>query len=123
MLDETTAPIMGVSTAKTSVPGSSTQRDVRSANTPPPTPKTTISLMLNDACPEGWACRGGGTGTSASGDGTCAARWTGLPQFEQYRSSGRSSCPQLLQYLSEYLSGTFAALPYLLSSSYTKSPA
>jgi hypothetical protein len=59
MLDETTAPIMGVSTAKTSVPGSSTQRDVRSANTPPPTPKTTISLMLNGACPEGWACRGG----------------------------------------------------------------
>jgi hypothetical protein len=83
MLDETTAPIMGVSTAKKSVPGSSTQRDVRSANTPPPTPKTTISLMLNGACPEGWACWGGGTGSSASGVGTCAARWTGLPQFEQ----------------------------------------
>ena len=104
MIDETTAPIMGVSTAKNTVPGSSTQRDVRHANTPPPAPNTAISLMLNGACPGGssgcrsprvldapgwcgkgavlWACWGEGAGTSASGVGTCAVRWTGLPQFE-----------------------------------------
>jgi hypothetical protein len=53
MIDETIAPIIGASTANNSVPGSSTQRDVRIANTPPPTPNTAISVMLNGACPEG----------------------------------------------------------------------
>src|SRR5215217_2215578 len=69
--------------------------------------------MLKDACGGAvlWACGGaGGTGASASGVGTCAVRWTGLPQFEQNRSSGCNSCPQLLQ----YLSGTSAILPCLL---------
>jgi hypothetical protein len=82
-------------------------------NTPAPTPKTTISLMLKDACGGGavlWACKGGGgTGASASGVGTCAVRWTGLPQDGQNRSSGLNSCPQLPQ----YLSGASAILPSL----------
>ena len=42
---------------------------------------------------------GGGRGTSASGVGTWAVSCSGLPQFGQTCSSGRSCCPQLLQYL------------------------
>ena len=114
MIDAITDPIMGESIAKNSSPGKFPNRDVvRSANTPAPTPKTTISLMLKDACGGGavlWACwGGGGTGASASGVGTCAVRWTGLPQFGQNRFSGLNSCPQLPQ----YLCGTSAILPCL----------
>jgi hypothetical protein len=74
MIDETIAPIMGASTAKNSVPGKSTQRDVRIANTPPPTPNTAISVMLNGACPEGSSCCRAPRVLDAP---------TGLPQFEQ----------------------------------------
>jgi hypothetical protein len=114
MIDAITDPIMGVSIAKNIFPGKFTHPDVvRSVNTPAPTPKTTISLMLKDACGGGavlWACRGGGgTGASASGVGTCAVRSTGLPQLGQNRSSGLNSCPQLPQ----YLCGTSAILPCL----------
>jgi hypothetical protein len=53
MIDKITVPIMGVSTAKNSFPGKFSHCDVvRSVNTPAPTPKTTISLMLKGACPE-----------------------------------------------------------------------
>ena len=67
MMDAITDPIMGESIAKNIVPGKFSHCDVvRSVNTPAPTPKTTISLMLKDACGGGavpWACRvGGGTG-------------------------------------------------------------
>src|SRR5215203_6951911 len=43
---------------------------------------------------------GGGTETSASGVGTWAVSWTGLPQFPQNLSSGCNPWPQFLQYLS-----------------------
>ncbi len=114
MIDAITDPIMGASIATNSFPSKfSNSVVVRSVNTPAPTPKTTISLMLKDACGGGavpWACRGGGgTGASASGVGTCAVRWTGLPQDGQNRSSGLNSCPQLPQ----YLSGASAILPSL----------
>src|SRR5829696_6784691 len=114
MIDASTDPIMGASVATNSFPGKfSNSVVVRSANTPAPTPKTTISLMLKDACGGGavpWACwGGGGTGASAPGVGTCAVLWTGLPQDGQNRSSGLNSCPQLPQ----YLSGTSAILPCL----------
>jgi hypothetical protein len=114
MIDAITDPIMGVSIAKNSCPVRFAHCDVvKSVNTPAPTPKNTISLMLKDACGGGavlWACwGGGGTGASASGVGTCAVRWTGLPQVGQNRSSGLNSCPQLPQ----NLSGTSAILPCL----------
>jgi hypothetical protein len=114
MIDAITDPIMGASIATNSFPSKfSNPVVVRSVNTPAPTPKTTISLMLKDACGGGavpWACRGGdGTGASASGVGTCAVRWTGLPQDGQNRSPGVNSCPQLPQ----YLSGASAILPCL----------
>src|SRR5215218_5938954 len=57
-------------------------------------------------CPDGGVavshtcCRGGGgTGTSASGVGTCAVSWIGFPQFGQKLLSSLNSCPQCLQYL------------------------
>ena len=115
MIDAITDPIMGVSVAKNSFPvRSSNCVVVTSVNTPAPTPKITISLMLKDAsCGEGavlWACWGeGGTGASASGVGTRAVWWIGLPQVGQNRPSGLNSCPQLPQ----YLSGTSAILPCL----------
>jgi hypothetical protein len=55
MIDLITATIMGVSIAKNSFPRSfSTPNhgDVRSVNTPAPTPNVNISLMLNGSCPE-----------------------------------------------------------------------
>ncbi len=52
-----------------------------------------------EAIPPVSAWGGGGRGTSASGVGTWAVSSSGLPQFGQTCSSGRSSCPQLLQYL------------------------
>ena len=113
MIDAITDPIMGVSVAKNSFPVKPSHCDVvTSVNTPAPTPKNTISLMLKDASCDGeailWACWGrGGTGASASGVGTRAVRWTGLPQLGQNRPSGPNSCPQLPQ----YLSGTSAILP------------
>ena len=113
MIDAITDPIMGASVATNSFPGKfSNSVVVRSVNTPAPTPKTTISLMLKDACGGGavlWACWGEGTGASVSGVGTWAVRWTGLPQVGQNRSSGLNSCPQLPQ----YLSGTSAILSCL----------
>src|SRR5215217_444323 len=112
MIDTITDPIMGVSIPKNIFTGFPKSDVVRSVNTPAPTPKTTISLMLKDASGGAvlWACRGGGgTGASASGVGTCAVRWTGLPQLGQNRSSGLNSCPQLPQ----YLCGTPAILPSL----------
>ena len=114
MIDLITATIIGASIAKNIFPGKFSHCDVvRSVNTPAPTPKPTVSLMLKGACGGGavlWACwGGGGTGASASGVGTCAVRWTGLPQFGQNRSSGLNSCPQLPQ----YLSGASAILPCL----------
>ena len=113
MIDAITDPIMGASIATNSFPSKlSHSVVVRSANTPAPTPKTTISLMLKDACGGGavlWACWGEGTGAAASGVGTWAVRWTGLPQDGQNRSPGLNSCPQLPQ----YLSGASAILPYL----------
>jgi hypothetical protein len=55
MIDLITATIMGVSIPKNSFPRSfSTPNhgDVRSVNTPAPTPNVNISLMLNGSCPE-----------------------------------------------------------------------
>jgi hypothetical protein len=55
MIDLITATIMGVSIAKNSFPVSFSapnHGDVRSVNTPAPTPNATISLMLNGSCPE-----------------------------------------------------------------------
>jgi hypothetical protein len=55
MMDLITATIMGVSIPKNSFPRSfSTPNhgDVRSVNTPAPTPNVNISLMLNGSCPE-----------------------------------------------------------------------
>jgi hypothetical protein len=55
MIDLITATIMGASIAKNSFPGSfsaPTHDDVRSVNTPAPTPNVNISLMLNGSCPE-----------------------------------------------------------------------
>src|SRR5215218_1412054 len=50
MIDTITDPIMGESIATNSFPGKFPHRDVvRSVNTPAPTPKTIISLMLKDA--------------------------------------------------------------------------
>jgi hypothetical protein len=112
MIDTITDPIMGESIAKNIFTGFPNSVVVRSVNTPAPTPKTTISLMLKDASGGAvlWACRGGGgTGASASGVGTCAVRWTGLPQDGQNRSPGLNSCPQLPQ----YLCGNSAILPCL----------
>src|SRR5215208_8137054 len=112
MIDTITDPIMGESIATNSFPGVGSSDVVRSVNTPAPTPKTIISLMLKDASGGAvlWACKGGGrTGASASGVGTCAVRWTGLPQLGQNRFSGLNSCPQLPQ----YLCGTSAIRPCL----------
>src|SRR5215203_2890218 len=55
MIDLITATIMGVSIAKNSFPRrfpTPNHGDVRSVNTPAPTPNVNISLMLNGSCPE-----------------------------------------------------------------------
>ncbi len=61
------------------------------------------SACSRGCAPASCCCGGGGTGTSASGVGTRAVWWTGLPQFEQNCASSLNSCPQLLQYRSAML--------------------
>src|SRR5215213_7585282 len=104
-IDETDSPLSppATATAATTAPSNSTTTMAA----------PTMSLSAGErfwgrvlACSGGGAvevvvchpCRGGGgTGTSASGVGTCAVSCMSLPQFGQNRLSSLNSCPQLPQ--------------------------